>query len=249
MSSATTTATELAGPAKTAATQRTRLISTDMLAEHDTIDSLWVSYKGRVYDVTEFAPDHPGGDDLIMRFAGKDMGDIMEDPVEHSHSESAFDLLEEHYIGRLPLTEEEHALVAPKEEGGADFTGKDSTILITDDFKPRETDFKRDYKNHAFLDLSKPLIPQMWSANFSKDFYLMQVHSPRHLKGSARLFGPWYLEMFTKTPCLHHTKLPEYVKKLKAHHLQHHYVDYEGRYGVTSTFWDWVFSTDGVVRS
>lgn len=200
VSAATTTAIELSGPAKTAATQRTRIVSKNQLAEHDTLDSLWVAYKGKVYDVTDFAPDHPGGDDLILRYAGKDMGDIMEDPVEHSHSDSAFDILEEHYIGRFPLTEAEEALVAPEEEGGIEFTGKDATILITDDFKPPETNIKRDFKKHAFLDLDKPLFMQMWRSNFTKEFYLMQVHSPRHLKGSARLFGPWYLEMFTKTP-------------------------------------------------
>jgi 4-hydroxysphinganine ceramide fatty acyl 2-hydroxylase len=33
----------------------------------------------------------------------------------------------------------------------------------------------------------------------SKSFYLQQVHQPRHLADSARLFGPEYLEVFTKT--------------------------------------------------
>jgi len=33
----------------------------------------------------------------------------------------------------------------------------------------------------------------------SKNFYLQQVHQPRHLSESARLFGPAYLEVFTKT--------------------------------------------------
>jgi hypothetical protein len=33
----------------------------------------------------------------------------------------------------------------------------------------------------------------------SKSFYLQQVHQPRHLAESARLFGPAYLECFTKT--------------------------------------------------
>ncbi|KAE8241389.1 hypothetical protein A4X03_0g8158 [Tilletia caries] len=41
----------------------------------------------------------------------------------------------------------------------------------------------------------------MLFATFSKDFYLAQVHSPRHFKDPARLFGQWYLEMFTRTPC------------------------------------------------
>ncbi|KAE8184164.1 hypothetical protein CF328_g7946 [Tilletia controversa] len=40
----------------------------------------------------------------------------------------------------------------------------------------------------------------MLFATFSKDFYLAQVHSPRHFKDPARLFGQWYLEMFTRTP-------------------------------------------------
>ncbi|UZJ53459.1 hypothetical protein CBS101457_002779 [Exobasidium rhododendri] len=196
---ATSTATDLSGPSKTAATQRVRLISSALLSKHDNLNSLWVSYKGKVYDITEFAPDHPGGDDLVLRYAGKDMGDIMEDADEHVHSESAYEMLEEYCIGRLPLSQEENGLVAPISEGGADFTGKDESVIITDDFVPHDTDNKADFKKHAFLDLSRPLIMQVWNAKFSKDFYLQQVHSPRHLKEPAQLFGPWYLEMFTRT--------------------------------------------------
>lgn len=196
---AASTAVQLSGPSTTAATQRVRLIPSQTLAKHNHIDSLWVSYKGKVYDVTDFAPDHPGGDDLIMRFAGKDMGDIMDDVDEHSHSESAYELLEEYCIGRLPLTQEEEGLVAPISEGGADFTGKDDSVIITDDFVPPDTDSKGDFKKHAFLDLSRPLIMQVWNAKFGKEFYLQQVHSPRHLKEPARLFGPWYMEMLTRT--------------------------------------------------
>ena len=196
---ATSTATDLSGPSKTAATQRVRLISPDTLATHNHEDSLWVSYNGKVYDVTEFAPDHPGGDDLIMRYAGKDLGDIMDDVDEHAHSMSAYALLEEHCIGRLPLSQEEEGLAAPSKEGGAGFSGKNESVVITDDFVPPDTDSKGDFKQHAFLDLSRPLIMQVWNAKFGKEFYLEQVHSPRHLKEPARLFGPWYLEMFTRT--------------------------------------------------
>ena len=38
--------------------------------------------------------------------------------------------------------------------------------------------------------------------------------------------------------------LPTYYKNLKKHHLQHHYKDYENGFGVSSRFWDVVFSTD-----
>lgn len=187
-------------PSPAPAARRTRLISPASLAKHTTESSVWVARHGKVYDVTDFTPDHPGGDDLVMRYAGKDMADIMDDVTEHAHSDSAYALLEEYLIGRLPQTPEEEAACAKADEGGAEFTGKDADIIITDDFVPGDSDVTADFQKHAFLDLSKPLIMQVWRANFSKEFYLSQVHSPRHLKEPARLFGPSYLEMFTRTP-------------------------------------------------
>ncbi|KAE8270462.1 hypothetical protein A4X09_0g1863 [Tilletia walkeri] len=184
------------------ASTTTRIIGADEIAKNASTQSCWVSFKGKVYNVSEFLEDHPGGDDLIMRYAGKDITAAMDDPDEHSHSDSAYEVLDEFLIGRLARTEsaEETSAVAPASEGGAGFSGKDDGIVITEDFHPDETDQSADHKKHAFLDLSKPLIPQMLFATFSKDFYLAQVHSPRHLKNSAHLFGQWYLEMFTRTP-------------------------------------------------
>ena len=69
----------------------------------------------------------------------------------------------------------------------------------TDDFVPEETDQAKDFETNEFLDLRKPLLKQMWYGNFSKAYYLQQVHQPRHLATTAKLFGPWYLEMFTRT--------------------------------------------------
>lgn len=61
----------------------------------------WIVRKGRVYNVTEFVNDHPGGDDLITQFAGMDIGNAMEDENEHMHSESAYTILEEYLVGKL----------------------------------------------------------------------------------------------------------------------------------------------------
>ncbi len=176
-----------------------KLFTQEQVAKHNTLKSVWVVRNGKVYDVTEFVPDHPGGDDLVMRYAGKDMGDVMDDPVEHSHSESAFELLDEHLIGKLASTDEEAeaARSAPSVKDG--FSGKDEGVEITEDFQPEDTDLAGDYKKNAFLDLQKPLIMQVWNAKFDKAFYLEQVHAPRHLREPARLFGPWYLEILTRT--------------------------------------------------
>ena len=65
----------------------------------------------------------------------------------------------------------------------------------TDDFEPEETDTSADFEKNQFLDLRRPLFMQVWEANWSKAYYLQQVHQPRHLAESPRLFGPWYLEV------------------------------------------------------
>ena len=58
-----------------------------------------------MYDVTPFLNDHPGGDDLILQLAGKDIEDIMRDKNEHEHSDAAYDMLEEYLIGRIGIGE------------------------------------------------------------------------------------------------------------------------------------------------
>lgn len=64
-----------------------------------------------------------------------------------------------------------------------------------DDFNPEDTDTVADFEKNQFLDLRQPLLWQVWTANFTKSYYLQQVHQPRHLPESARLFGPDCLEV------------------------------------------------------
>lgn len=160
-----------------------RIYTAADVAKHNTKKSCWLVRNNIVYDCTEFVADHPGGDDLILDWAGKDIEGVMEDPAEHTHSDSAYDLLAEYAIGVLMTGE---AIV-------------DDNVEIDENFEPEATDEQRDFSKNAFLDLSRPLIMQVWYSNWSKDYYLQQVHQPRHLPQPARLFGPWYLEMFTRT--------------------------------------------------
>lgn len=160
-----------------------RIYTLTDVERHNTRQSCWIVHNNTVYDVTAFVGDHPGGDDLILDWAGKDVTEIMDDPVEHAHSDSAYDLLTEYAVGVL-------------------MTGQsivDENAEIGEDFQPENTDSSEDFQKNAFLDLDKPLILQVWYSNWSKDYYLQQVHQPRHLPQPARLFGPWYLEMFTRT--------------------------------------------------
>lgn len=167
---------------------------------HNTESSCYVTIGTKVYDVTDFVDDHPGGGSLIMDYAGKDIEDILKDSDSHEHSEAAYEVLDDSLVGFLV---EKAGL-----ENGTTHTNGDATLYVhprtgmsCEEDLSRDTDPNTDYKKHKFLDLSKPLFLQIWRGGFSKEFYLDQVHRPRHYKGgeSAPLFGN-FLEPLTKTP-------------------------------------------------
>jgi 4-hydroxysphinganine ceramide fatty acyl 2-hydroxylase len=160
-------------------TKRIRIFTTEDVEEHATPQSCWVTRDGKVYDMTQFLPDHPGGDDLILKYAGRDVGEAMKDSTEHDHSDSAYSMLDEFLIGRL----------------GANAGIVDENWVASENFQPDETDASSDYEKNQFLDLRRPLLTQFLYANFSKSYYLQQIHQPRHVVQSARLFGPEILEV------------------------------------------------------
>lgn len=137
----------------------------------------------------------------------------MKDKLEHLHSDSAYEMLEEYMIGRLGtdanIVSEGQELVSSTHDL---YLHRSPDWVATEDFHPEDTNTSVDYEKCQFLDLRKPLLSQVWYSNFryvvsllfvfgqltshySKNFYLRQVHQPRHLAQSARLFGPDFLEV------------------------------------------------------
>lgn len=86
---------------KTERAKSYRIYSTEDVELHNKSGDCWVSYKGSVLDVSGFLQDHPGGDDLILNHAGKDVTAIMADPDEHTHSDAAYGMLHEFKIGQI----------------------------------------------------------------------------------------------------------------------------------------------------
>ncbi|ATY63916.1 inositolphosphorylceramide-B C-26 hydroxylase [Cordyceps militaris CM01] len=345
---------------------------------HSSTDSCYVTIGTKVYDVTNFADDHPGGSSLVLEYAGKDVRAILNDPTSHEHSEAAYEILDDSLVGFV--TEKNvpngHANGSATTAGTQELVHPRTGMSCAEDLS-KDTDIGLDYKKHKFLDLDKPLFLQVWNGGFTKDFYLDQVHRPRHYRGgdSAPLFGnfleplsktPWWLVPIIWLPCvafglysatedlpgpyvaaywlfgcflwtlieygmhrflfhldgylpdnrvfitlhflfhgihhylpmdkyrlvmpptlfiflatpfwylsrfvfyhswhtavavfcggvfgyicydlthyfLHHENLPLWYKQLKKYHLQHHFLDYELGFGVTSKFWDTVFGTE-----
>ncbi|KAL6513611.1 Delta 8 Fatty Acid Desaturase [Orobanche gracilis] len=50
-------------------------ITSDELKKHNKPDDLWLSIQGKIYNVTDWLKDHPGGDIPILNLAGQDVTD------------------------------------------------------------------------------------------------------------------------------------------------------------------------------
>lgn len=149
----------------------------------------------KVYDVTSFLDEHPGGGDVILPYRGKDITDILKDTLSHEHSDSAYLMLDDTYLVAILATDEEAKKLLTDENRESFRLTKDA-----EDALHVATDFTHDYEHHKFIDLNKPLLWQVLFATYDKEFYLDQVHRPRHYgKGSAPIFGN-FLEPISKTP-------------------------------------------------
>ncbi|KAK2774714.1 hypothetical protein FQN53_003521 [Emmonsiellopsis sp. PD_33] len=72
--------------------------SADVVATHNSRDDLWITIHGKVYDVTKYVRDHPGGADALIEVAGTDATEAYEDV---GHSEDASEILESYLIGTV----------------------------------------------------------------------------------------------------------------------------------------------------
>lgn len=195
------------------------IISSNEIASHNTSKSCYVTRGSNVYDVTPFLADHPGGGDLILEYGGKDVEQIMNDEISHVHSEVAVQVLDDLLCG---FKTDEFSLkeASPNKLAGTSLPISNGVVKQQQNGAPLEngvslvsprtgmssaaelsvaTDESQDYEDRNFLDLRKPLLMQVWHGGFSKDFYLQEVHRPKHYRhGSAPLFGN-FLEPLSKT--------------------------------------------------
>lgn len=69
------------------------------VAKHNTANDCWIIVDGKVYDVTDYIFDHPGGDSILTN-AGGDSSVGVHGP---QHPVSMWDVLKLYYIGDLKV--------------------------------------------------------------------------------------------------------------------------------------------------
>ncbi|KAG9400779.1 hypothetical protein AC1031_010217 [Aphanomyces cochlioides] len=111
-------------------TSMAKVFTREEVAKHNTRQDCWVILgepgAKKIYDVTPFLSEHPGGSDLVMEQAGQDANDEFEDI---GHSADARKMLDKLLVGTLKEAEQgEKPAVATTEK--ANVPGSNSTLLI-----------------------------------------------------------------------------------------------------------------------
>ncbi|CCE63663.1 hypothetical protein TPHA_0F01790 [Tetrapisispora phaffii CBS 4417] len=120
------------------ATKATKIKQYDMskiytyeeIAEHNTTESSWIVIEGKVYNVTKFLDEHPGGDEIIFDLAGTDATENFEDI---GHSDQALKVLKTLYIGDVDKNSKPIAVkktVNDHAESGEPWQGNANIVMV-----------------------------------------------------------------------------------------------------------------------
>ncbi|WVZ74400.1 hypothetical protein U9M48_022584 [Paspalum notatum var. saurae] len=75
-----------------------KVYSFQEVSKHSDRKDCWLIIAGKVYDVTPFMEEHPGGDEVLLACTGKDATADFDDI---GHSDSAKDLMPQYCIGEV----------------------------------------------------------------------------------------------------------------------------------------------------
>ncbi|KAJ8600635.1 hypothetical protein CTAYLR_006920 [Chrysophaeum taylorii] len=68
------------------------------VAKHDSPDDAWIIVDGKVYDISSYIDDHPGGSAILNNLGADNTKAVLEGP---QHPETVRDILAMHLIGDL----------------------------------------------------------------------------------------------------------------------------------------------------
>ncbi|VDK21908.1 unnamed protein product [Anisakis simplex] len=77
---------------------KSKTFTLDEIAVHNSVQSSWIVIDDKVYDVTKFIDQHPGGEEVILEQSGNDATESFYDV---GHSNDAKEMAEEYLIGHV----------------------------------------------------------------------------------------------------------------------------------------------------
>ncbi|XP_027039713.1 cytochrome b5 isoform X2 [Pocillopora verrucosa] len=75
-----------------------KTIPLEEVQKHNAAGSSWLIIHNRIYDITKFLDEHPGGEEVLLEQAG---GDATENFEDVGHSSDARELMEQYLVGEL----------------------------------------------------------------------------------------------------------------------------------------------------
>ncbi|XP_010912740.1 uncharacterized protein [Elaeis guineensis] len=115
---------------------------------HTTKKDCWLLIHGKVYDVTNFLEDHPGGEDALLHASAN--GDATQKFEEVGHSSTAFSMMEGYLIG---VIEGYKGSV-----GGGEGARKTKEAVGGEPVKARTLQQRKPTSSSSFLDLLFPVL-------------------------------------------------------------------------------------------
>ncbi|KAG4070624.1 hypothetical protein HA402_013544 [Bradysia odoriphaga] len=94
--------------------------------EHNKPSDLWVVIHDKVYDVTKFLHEHPGGEEVLEESAGRNATKDFDDA---DHSESAIEQLANYYLGDI-VDEEKTEKAVTKKSASNSNSGSNNRLCL-----------------------------------------------------------------------------------------------------------------------
>jgi cytochrome b involved in lipid metabolism len=90
-----------ANPTPPTESKEFKTISIEALSTHNSSTDCWASISGKVYNLTEYAPNHPGGAKKIYKYCGKSMDSIKNHPGGDFLGTVIQAIISQYYVGDI----------------------------------------------------------------------------------------------------------------------------------------------------
>ncbi|KAG5839306.1 cytochrome b5 [Anguilla anguilla] len=78
----------------------TKYYTLEEISQHNMSKDTWLIVHDKVYDITSFLGEHPGGEEVLLEQAGLDATESFEDV---GHSTDAREMLQQYFIGEVHM--------------------------------------------------------------------------------------------------------------------------------------------------